>query len=724
MRNIYYSGLLSLQIIASIILLSLANTSFSQDTENTDNTESPYFSVFCNDTSVVDFPLLSTNMQATISGVIANIEVEQVYANSGDSALDATYVFPMSTNAAIYRMQMVVDDRVIDAVIMRKAEAQEIFQEANDSGYTASLLEQHRPNVFQMSLANINSGDTVKVRMTYTELIEPEKGVYELVLPSIVGPRYTTNNEEWVVQTRQDSLAIAGTAWNIDLTINAGMPVFAKCKSHEASILNEGEVTHCMLETHPGKDFILDYTLSGNEIQTGLLLYEGESENFFLSIIQPPRPEVIYDSPRREYVFIMDVSGSMSGYPITVSKQLISNLLSDLNPDDKFNILFFAGGSAFLAQNSLPVTAENINSAIEMIENMNAGGGTELLPAMQRALNMEGTANYSRTFVILTDGYVTVERAAYQLIREHLNDANFFSFGIGRSVNREIIEGMAYVGEGESFVVTDDEDAYTMADIFKEYIERPALTNIETSFSGINAYDVEPPSIPDVFADRPIIIYGKYEDADNGSITVTGDYADGEVSGTFNFADYSANAEENIALQYLWARKRIKLMSDYGLASNENDTLSIEEEITRLGLQYSLVTAYTSFVAVDSSALADPNEDPSTNPEEWDSYSDIEDREYETQNAKPDFIQIIGSNAISGNIVNIALSDIEAYASADLQLRIIDMSGRVLASMELSDYAIENIIPFYIGSQTPGLYFVCLCVGDQVIDTEKIIILR
>ncbi len=719
-RN-YYHWIRSLQLITFVTILCCANNVFSQET---DKTESPYFNVFCNDTSAVDFPLLSTNIKTSISGVIADVGIEQVYANSGDSSINATYVFPMSTNAAIYSMQMIVQGRVINAEIKRKDEAQEIFENASDSGYTATLLEQHRPNVFQMSLANINPGDTLKVRMTYTELVEPEKGIYQFVLPSIVGPRFTTNGEDWVVQSINDSLAVANTEWNINLAINAGMPVSANCTSHETSFTNTGNVTYCYLETHPGKDFIVDYTLSGNEIETGLLLYEEEEENFFLSIIQPPKLHVEYDSPKREYVFIMDVSGSMHGEPIDVSKELIINLLNDLNADDKFNILFFAGGSSVFSENSLPVTAGNINAAINMVENMNAGGGTYLLPAMQRAMDMESTDDYSRIFVILTDGYVTVEKEAYELIRENLNEANFFSFGIGSSVNRYIIEGIAYVGEGESFVVTDDYDAYSIAKTFKEYIERPALINIQATFSGINVYDVEPYSIPDVFAERPIIIYGKYDDAESGSVTLTGDYAEGSISSTLNFADYEANANENIALKYLWARKRIKLMSDYGIASNESDTLSIEEEITQLGLKYSLITEFTSFVAVDSNSVVNEissNEEGGEN--DGGGLVETDDVENESQNRDTKIIQILG-NVTAERILNVKLSGFEKYESDNLILSIVDINGTILIKRELSGYNLENIIPFHIGDLINGLYFVRLSSRDAVVDTAKFMVMK
>ena len=365
-------------------LLFLPIFLFGQD----DYTECPYFNVFSSDSSGVSFALASTDIDATISGVIANVEVEQLYLNTGDSTVNATYVFPMSTNAAIYSMEMDVNDRTIVAEIRRKDEAQEIFDNADSLGLTASLLEQERPNVFQMSLANIKPGDSLRIRMVYTELMVPTDGVYQFVFPSIVGPRYTTEGESWINQAAQTLYPVSQTDLNINLKINAGMLADAECVSHNTTFEYSGNSAETYLQTNPGADFIVDYSLNRDQIETGLLLYEGEDENFFLSIIQPPRPDLEYDSPEREYIFIMDISGSMKGEPIEVSKQLITDLLNDLNNGDKFNIIVFAGASSVLAPNSLPVTIENIDLAIDMIDNVSAGGGTNLLPAMEQALAM------------------------------------------------------------------------------------------------------------------------------------------------------------------------------------------------------------------------------------------------------------------------------------------------------------------------------------------------
>ncbi len=711
-----FSPLRTIFFSCSILFFASFGTAFGQ---NDNPTECPYFNVFTNDTTGVVFSLLSTDIEATISGVIANVVVEQTYYNPGDSIVDATYVFPMSTNAAIYGMEMILGDRTIVAEIRRKDEAQEIFDNANDAGLTASLLEQERPNVFQMSLANINPGDTLKVRMVYTELMVPKNSVYQFVFPNIVGPRFTFNGEPWVNQSIQDAIPISETDLNINLKINAGMPLSAECTSHNVSFDYIGNSAYGDLTTNPGADYIVNYTLDGNQIETGLLLYEGEEENFFLSMIQPAKPDVPFSSPRREYIFIMDVSGSMYGQPIEVSKELIINLLSDLDSQDKFNIIFFAGGSNVLSPNSLPVTNENIDMAIDMIENQSTGGGTYLLSAMQLALDMEGTEGYSRTFAILTDGLVTVEKEAFDLIRQNLNEANFFSFGIGSSVNRHIIEGIAYVGEGESFVVTNMIEAEEMADTFRQYIENPVLTNIEAIFEGIDVYDIEPLTIPDVFAQRPIIIYGKYHTPSEGYVTVSGDYSDGVVSSALSFSDYTADAEENIALKYLWARKRIKLMSDYGIASNESDTVSIEEEITQLGLQYNLITEFTSFVAVDSSSVATNNDSDGNG---GDGGEILETEEFASGHSEKEFIKILGTVSEAGAVLRLELENLESVDFNDLSLIVTSVSGHSILKQDLSPGDFEKIILVPIDQVPSGIYFITLVYQSQILDTEKFII--
>ncbi|HIO72420.1 MAG TPA: TonB family protein, partial [Flavobacteriales bacterium] len=286
----------------------------------------------------------------------------------------------------------------------------------------------------------------------------------------------------------------------------------------------------------------------------------------------------------------------MNGFPLEISKELMKNLLGDLRPVDKFNVILFAGGSNKLAPKSIPATQANITKAIHVIEHQRGGGGTRLLPAIQDAIDMGVDENFSRTIIIATDGYVSVEKETFDLIRNNLSDANVFAFGIGSSVNRYIIEGMARVGQGTPFVITKPAEAKGQAEKFRKYVDSPVLTNIKVSYNGFSAYDIEPLTIPDVFAEKPVLIYGKWNGSKSGTIDLRGSNGLGEYAASLDVKEASMDGA-NSALRYLWARNQIAMLDDYNhVAFDEN----VKKEVIKLGMSYNLLTAYTSFVAVDS----------------------------------------------------------------------------------------------------------------------------
>ena len=611
--------LMVLTIVCSVLFLP--GLSHTQKPEGGDDrTLSPYFFVKSDDPTVDRLPLKSTSAVAGISGVIADVKVTQVYKNEGKKPLEAIYVFPASTRAAVYGMKMVIGKRVIEAKIKKREEARKDYEDARKQGRSASLLEQQRPNVFQMNVANIMPGDEIRVELKYTELLVPTDRIYEFVYPTVVGPRYSNKNadtalpsDKWVQNPYLHQGEKPAYTFDMTVNINAGMPIKELASvSHKVNTTFDGpamaKVTLDRSDKSGGnKDYILRYRLAGNKVQSGLLLFEGEKENFFLYMLQPPKRVKTAQVPGREYIFIVDVSGSMHGFPLEISKKLLRDLIGNLRATDTFNVLLFAGASRLMSERSLPATKENIENAINTIDRQRDGGGTELLPALDRALKIPKLENYSRTIVIATDGYVMVEEEAFDLIRSHLNDANMFAFGIGSSVNRHIIEGMAHVGMGEPFVITKKADAPAQAQRFREMIESPVLTKVKVNFKGFSAYDVEPPSIPDVLADRPVMVFGKWKGAPRGTITVGG------ISGAGAFTEKIDAAavrpvKENAALRYLWARHRITLLSDYNkLRTNDKRV----KEVTQLGLTYNLLTAYTSFVAVDSQ-VRNTGEKPTT----------------------------------------------------------------------------------------------------------------
>ncbi|MDM8525783.1 VIT domain-containing protein [Desulfococcaceae bacterium HSG8] len=596
--------------IFMVFWIIIGTTATGSETGETDKTLSPYFHVISDDPGVDQLPLKSTSAQVSIAGVISDVKVTQVYKNEGKKALEAIYVFPASTRASVYGMKMTIGERTIVAKVREREIARQEYEQAKQEGKTASLLEQQRPNVFQMNVANILPGDVIRVELSYTELLVPTDGVYEFVYPTVVGPRYSEvpeagapSSEGWVKNPTLHEGEAPTYMFDIAVNISGSMMIQeVTCASHKVNIDFQGpslaSVKLDPSEKSAGnKDYILRYRLSGGKIDSGLLLYEGEDENFFLLMVQPPERVTAAQIPPREYVFIVDISGSMRGFPLDISKKLLSDLIGNLRAEDKFNVLLFAAGSELLWKQSRSANAGNIRDAIYFMDNKRGGGGTQLLPAMNRALGLKGTEAYSRSVIVVTDGYVRVEKEAFDLIRNRLGEANMFAFGIGSSVNRFLIEGMSRVGMGEPFVITKPQEASDEAEKFRRYIQSPVLTHVGVDFGRFDVYDVEPPAIPDVLAERPVIIFGKWKNRPEGKIRLTGISGDQEYVQSADVSEIRP-LDTNSALPYLWARHRIALLSDYGMIQ-QNDS-KIKEEVTQLGLKYNLLTKYTSFVAIDS----------------------------------------------------------------------------------------------------------------------------
>jgi Ca-activated chloride channel family protein len=342
------------------------------------------------------------------------------------------------------------------------------------------------------------------------------------------------------------------------------------------------------------RDFILRYRLAGEMINSGLLLYQGRDENFFLLMAEPPRAVAPDEVPPREYIFVVDVSGSMYGFPLETGKKLMGDLVNVLRPSDTFNVVVFADGTETFSSRSLPATRPNLSRALQFIGRKDGGGGTRLLAALQRAGSLPRQPGVSRSIVLLTDGYIEAEADVFDYVRGQLDDANFFAFGIGSSVNRFLIEGVARAGLGEPFVVTGPAEAMEAASRLRRYIESPVLTDIDLTFSGFDVYDVEPRKVPDLFASRPIVVFGKWRGAARGSIEISGHTGRGPYQTSLAVVPEASDVR-HAALRHLWARTRIGNLSDFGPSAPSEERVA---DITSLGLTYGLLTRYTSFIAV------------------------------------------------------------------------------------------------------------------------------
>jgi len=590
-------------IFSLLFILTFAFAANAQQTDP-DRSLSPYFFVK-GDPNVDRLPLKDTSVEINVAGVIADVRVVQTYANEGKNPINATYVFPASTRAAVYGMRMRIGDEVIIARIKEREAAKEEFETAKKEGKSASLLEQSRPNVFTMNLANLMPNETVEIELRYTELIIPTDSIYEVVYPTVVGPRYASAGEggdtSKFVETPYLKAGEAPTSsFHLTARVSSGVPIYdLSSRSHAIAPEWIGQTDAILTLSDDdhfqgNRDFVLNYRLAGDQIASGLMLYQGIDENFFLYMAQPPKRVAPEDIPPREYVFVVDVSGSMEGFPLNTSKKLLTDLIGNLRPTDYFNVVLFSGDSTALSETPLAANQDNVARAIQLIEQQRGSGGTELLGAMQQAMALKPGAGVSRSVVLITDGYISAEEGVFNYIRTNLGDSNVFAFGIGSGVNRYLIEGVANAGLGEPFIAEDEAKATEVAEKFREYIQSPVLTDISFRTDGFEIYDAHPGGFPDLLAQRPIVVFGKWRGSPTGSIELTGMSGRGKFSSVINVADYQSN-ETNAALRYLWARTRIAELSDNRFGAVTDASIA---EVTGLGLKYNLLTQYTSFIAV------------------------------------------------------------------------------------------------------------------------------
>jgi Ca-activated chloride channel homolog len=578
----------------------------AEEASNT-KTLSPYFFVESGNEGLECFPLKATSVKARISGAIADVKVTQEYANLGQQPISARYVFPASTRAAVHGMRMTVGENVVVAKIKEREAAKQEFHKAKAAGKSASLLEQQRPNVFTMSVANIMPGDKVTIELHYSELLVPEEGMYEFVYPTVVGPRYSTipeagaaDHHQWLKNPYLTEGQEPTSTFAMNVTLAAGMPIQQVASSTHATNVtwdnkSQARITLAKSESKGGnRDFILGYRLAGDRILSGLLLYKGDKENFFTLMVQPPARVVSESIPPREYIFVVDVSGSMNGFPLDTAKVLLRQLIGGLRPTDSFNVVLFEGTARVMAPRSLPADPANVTAALSLIGMQSGGGGTELYSALKKSLALPRVEGTARTVILVTDGYIAAEKDVFGLISDNLNRSNLFAFGIGRSVNRYLIEGVAKAGQGEPFIVTEPQAAADAAMRFKAYVQSPVLTGINIDFGSFKAYDVEPAVQGDLFAERPLVISGKWRGRAEGTIRLRGTTGSGPYDQSLDVAQ-SAPLAINNALPYLWARKRVSRLTDF--TSREADA-ETRKQVTQLGLEYQLLTRFTSFVAV------------------------------------------------------------------------------------------------------------------------------
>ncbi len=585
-------------------------------------------------------PLKQTDVKAEISGFLARVNVTQEFWNPSKEKIEAVYVFPLPQNAAVDDMTMQVGDRTVKGLIKRREEARNIYEAARRGGQVAALLDQERPNIFTQSVANILPGERVLVTISYVELLKYEEGAYEFVFPMVVGPRYIPGNVAtgskgggWSPDTDRvpDGSRItppvapkgtrAGHDISIEVSLDAGVSIQEfRSTSHEIDWDRTSPHSARLNLRHarviPNKDFILRYDVSGGRIEDAVLVHkvsaakpkDFRSGGFFTLILQPPDRIPESDITPKEIVFVLDTSGSMHGFPIEKAKEAMKLALEGLHSEDTFNLITFAGDTHILFAEPVPATPKNLALAQQFLASRSGSGGTEMMKAIRAALEPSDSQEHLRVVCFMTDGYVGNDMEIIAEVQKHPN-ARVFSFGIGSSVNRFLLDKMAEAGRGEVEYVALNDDGSAAARRFHERVRTPLLTDLEIDWNGIPVADVYPRRLPDLFSAKPVIVTGRYGVPSQGTIRLRGKRA-GEAFVREIRLDLPAAQPEHDVLATLWARRRIDhlMAQDWNGAQQGSMQKGLEEQVTDLGLQFSLMTQFTSFVAVEEMVVTDGGE--------------------------------------------------------------------------------------------------------------------
>ena len=577
----------------------------------------------------VALPLKHTEVAAEISGFVTRVKVVQTFTNPYNDPIEAIYVFPLPQNAAVNDMQIRIGDRVIKGDIRKREEARKIYEAAREAGKTAALLEQERPNIFSQSVANILPGHDILVELTYDEVLTYEKGGYDFTFPMVVGPRFIPGvpigkqNGGWSSDTDQvpDASKITppvlkpgernGHDIHVTVKLNAGLAIQSlESPSHPIDITGEQdkagvypgpcEIRLKSSDTIPNKDFVIRYKVAGAKPEMALLTHKGELGGYFMLMFQPPATPAAAEITPKEMVFVMDTSGSMSGEPIAMSKKAVRYALQNLNSNDTFQIIRFSESASPFAAAPLPATKDNIRRGLSYINGLEGEGGTMMIEGIQAALDYPLEENRLRIVCFMTDGYIGNETEILDAIQKKLGDnTRLFSFGVGSSVNRYLLERMAEVGRGNVKYVLLNEKPDEAVNQFYERVRNPVWTNLRVDWAGLDVEELYPARIRDLFAGQPMFVLGRYSRPGEATVTIHGQIAGKEVSHPI-VVNLSDAASENGALAPLWARSRIRDLETEEYGGSNKD---VENAITELALKYRLMSKYTSFVAVEEKVV-------------------------------------------------------------------------------------------------------------------------
>ncbi len=577
-------------------------------------------------------PVLTTDYQVTVTGLIAETRLQQRFGNDSDQWQEGVYTFPLPDNATVHAMILRAGEREIVGEIREREQARQEYETARQEGRQAARVEQQRPNLFTTRLANIPPGEAVTVELHFQQPVAYDSGEFSLRLPATLTPRYipgvpqTTAQTEWSggwatatvdvadahqitpPQVEHHEVAEGSHNMTIAVELRTGIPVAQVASaSHQITEVRDGgtvRITPAAGALPMDRDFRLSWQpVRGQEPAAAVFHEQWQGEDYVLAMLVPG------DSGRealtRELVLVIDTSGSMGGESIRQAREALLGALDTLSPEDSFNIIQFNSDTRQLFPVSRTATADNLARARHYVRQLEARGGTEMAPAIEAALSAERTevGRDLRQVVFVTDGAVGNEQALFGQIQQQIGNSRLFTVAIGSAPNMHFMRQAARYGRGTYTTIGNlSEVGHQLATLFQK-MQSPALTDIEVAWpDDFDAESQVPERVGDLYLGEPMMLVARGS-APRGELTVSGSLSGGQPWQRTLALD---NAGPGSGIHRLWARGQVDHALDQRLAGLPED--SVREQVLSLGLAHGLVTPFTSFVAIDTTPVRPENE--------------------------------------------------------------------------------------------------------------------
>ncbi len=559
----------------------------------------------------------NTSMEVSVSGLIVQVKIRQQFRNNSDQWMNGRYLFPLPENAAVNEYRLRVDEKLIESEVHEKSEAKKIYQTAKANGQQAALLSSERANLFSTEIANVAAGALVETELVYYDQVHYEDGIFSLRLPTTLTPRFNGKQAETITSDIEDAHLIEPPMTHIkrkdrdnltlQININPGLPVSTiTSATHNIDWSEDEDGYNISLRQGSASmdgDFVLKWELHPSTTPHIATFSEGYADKQYVNLlVVPPATKTTGPIPRT-VVFVIDTSGSMAGVSILQARQSLQNALKRLDTNQYFNVIEFNDSARAFYSEPLLATSQNLNKAINSVDNLNADGGTNIHAALSRAFEQTAMQETLKQIVFITDGSVGDEQGLFRFIKERIDTDRLFTVGIGSAPNSHFMRKAAKYGRGTFTYVDNLNQIQSTMDRLFEKLESPVLQDLAINWPSASSVSSYPQQIPDLYHGQPLQVTAELEKA-GGEVSITGRF-DKKLWQQSITLPSNNNSK---GLHIIWAKARVDDYLEDKLEGISDDL--IKPKVVAVGLLHQLVTPYTSMVAVDKTRV---NSNPQNN---------------------------------------------------------------------------------------------------------------